>query len=122
MGKNLDKEIQGVISERTGVEIRIKELRVIGGGTLVKLNSWSTKKRLMERKKSFKGTKIIIEDDLTERQTEVQRWIEGQVWEAKKEGKQASSSYMRWQIGGQTFVWDELKGMTEKQNFRGPTY
>ncbi|XP_043464068.1 uncharacterized protein PFB0145c-like [Leptopilina heterotoma] len=117
-GKDLRREIVETLHEYTGVKIEIRNMTQIAGGALIKLDSWFTKRKLMQNKFKLRGTAIRIEDDITNREKEVQSWIEEQVKNGNDRGEQASLKYMRWIIGEKEFVWNEENGPKELQFFR----
>lgn len=65
----------------------------------------------------LRGTKIMIQDDLTYREEEIQRWIEHLVRNARQEGKQARAGYMKWMIEDQWLYWSEEEGRPTTKNF-----
>lgn len=103
-----------MLFDLTGVHIQFEDLKHVAGGTLIHLDSWTTKRRLMENKYKLGTTKIIIEDDLTCREQEVQ-WRIKEVGKARKKGSNARAFYMEWQISNMEFWWSEKEGLvTEK--------
>ncbi|XP_033212110.1 E3 ubiquitin-protein ligase BRE1A-like [Belonocnema kinseyi] len=93
-GKLLDKEISSTIEAITGVRMLIQKMKGIAGGTLIKLKTWDNKRNLMANKHKLRGTRIKVEDDFTEREKQIQDWIESQIREARDRGLEASTSYM----------------------------
>lgn len=118
-GLKAKERIQNILWELTGVTISIQEIRVIGGGILLKLESWKQKRNLIINKFKLRGTKIRIEDDLTLRENQVQDWIKGLVKEARKNGIPARYGYMKWTIGANKCFWHEEERRIEIRRFRG---
>ncbi|XP_043483416.1 spindle pole body component 110-like [Leptopilina heterotoma] len=112
-GKHLGEQIRSVLFDLTGVNIEIKNLRHVAGGSLITLNSWITKRRLMENKYKLRNTKITIEDDLTWREQEIQNRIKEEVMLASEVGAVSKFSYMKWTINDREFTWNEEKGVIE---------
>lgn len=117
VGPNIIDEVWNVIYELTGVDLNIRDWRAIRGGLLLTLNSLENKKWIMSRKSMLRGTKIMIQDDLTYREEEIQRWIEHLVRNARQEGKQARAGYMKWMIEDQWLYWSEEEGRPTTKNF-----
>lgn len=112
-GKHLGEQIRSVLFDLTGVNIEIKNLRHVAGGSLITLDSWRTKRRLMENKYKLRNTRITIEDDLTWREQEIQNRIREEVMLASEVGAVSKFSYMKWTINDREFTWNEEKGVVE---------
>lgn len=117
VGPNIIDEVWNVIYELTGVDLNIRDWRAIRGGLLLTLNSLENKKWIMSRKSMLRGTKIMIQNDLTYREEEIQRWIEHLVRNARQERKQARAGYMKWMIEDQWLYWSEEEGRPTTKNF-----
>lgn len=103
------EEIRKVLFDFTGVHIQIKDLKHVAGGTLIHLDSWATKRRLMENKFKLRATKI-----LTCREQEVQRRINEVAEEASRRGSYVRIFYMGWQINNMEFLWNEEEGRVKE--------
>ncbi|OXU24202.1 hypothetical protein TSAR_012637 [Trichomalopsis sarcophagae] len=53
----------------------LKKVRAIGGGLVVELESMENKIEVMRKRGMLKGMNVWIEDDLTERDKEIQNWL-----------------------------------------------
>ncbi|XP_031789088.1 putative uncharacterized protein DDB_G0274405 [Nasonia vitripennis] len=70
----IKEEIKGIIKEKLEA-IYIKKVRAIGGGLVVELESMENKIEAMRKRGMLKGMNVWIEDDLTEREKEIQNWL-----------------------------------------------
>lgn len=117
-GKHVISEVKQTIYEMTEVWLNIASWRAIGGGLLLTLNSMHDKKWIMSKKRLLRGTSIIVSDDLTEKEKQVQNWIKFTVNEAKQKRLNTRIGYLKWQMNNQWCYWCEEEGRP-KQTFRG---
>lgn len=118
----MKEEIRQIIREKLGLAIYIKKIRPIGGGLVVALESMENKREIMKSKSCLKGSGIWIEDDLTDREKEIQSWLERLKEEEKSLGIEAILGYQKVKIQGVWYNWEEKKGGLEVQKeklFRG---
>lgn len=121
-GRGVKDEIKNLIKETMGLSVYIKKVRPIGGGLVVELESMENKREIMKNKKWLKGWDIWIDDDLTEREKEIQSWLERLVEEERKRGIEARIGYQRVQVKGEWYRWEEKRGGLEEmedRTFRG---
>lgn len=72
VGKGLKEEVKNTIKKFMGIEIYIGKVRPLGGGLLVELESFENKLEILKRKSMLKGIGLWVEEDLTEREKQVQ--------------------------------------------------
>lgn len=68
----------------------------------------------------LKGKGIWIEDDLTQREKEVQRWLEKIKESEMLNGLEARTGYMKIMVQGEWYFWNEKESQLkkEKETFR----
>lgn len=122
VGRGIKEELNVILKEWLGVPMYSKRIRAIGGGLVVELESMENKREIMKKKKLLEGTGLWIEDDLTEREKEVQAWLEKLVEEEREMGLNASLGHQKVKVQGEWYMWEEKRGRLEtgkKENFRG---
>lgn len=114
-GIGIGEELKGIIEEKMGMTIYIKRIRAIGGGLVIELESMQNKIALMKNKKNLGKTGIWIEDDYTNREREIQSWLENIEKEERRNGLEAMTGYQKIRIQGSWYEWSEEKGRLEEQ-------
>lgn len=118
VGKGLREEVKSVIRKFMGLEIYISKVRAIGGGLLVELEVFENKLEILKRRGMLKGINLWIEEDLTEREKEVQNWL-GQIEKEEEEnGLETRVGYQKIKVDGEWYGWDERAGRVEQTSFR----
>lgn len=115
VGAGIKEELREIISDKTGVTLYIKKVRAIGGGLVIELESMANKLDLMKNKKNLGGVGIWIDDDLTNREKEVQGWLESIGKEERKNGLDVQVGYLKIRVQGIQYRWIEKKGRLEEQ-------
>lgn len=122
VGAKIKEEIRGIIKEKLDQAIYIKRTRAIGGGIVVELESRENKMDIMRKKGMLKGMNLWIEDDLTDREREIQKWLGMIVEEERSRGLEAQLGYQKLKIEGNWYEWREEEGRivdVEEKFFRG---
>lgn len=84
--------------------------------TFVKVKSWKEKQRIMENKNKLRGTKIVVEHEMTERELEVQNLIWKKSIEERDKGYKTRMGYRKLWVGEKLFVWDEENNVLKAKN------
>ena len=117
--ENLEGEVECMIKNKLGVEVKILEAYTIRNRhenkiIIAKTEYIKQKTMIMTNKNKLKDTRIYIENDLTKKELEIQRDIR-QV--AKKEkGKQVKIGYQKLIINGQTWSYEQLQNQDKSKN------
>ncbi|KAK0178568.1 hypothetical protein PV327_007446 [Microctonus hyperodae] len=80
----------------------------------IRIREMSDKVELMRTKGKMKGSDIWIDDDLTSREIEVQKWLRKEAEKEEKMGRRVKISYMKIEIDGEWMKWDERSGRLDK--------
>lgn len=115
VGKGTKKEIEDIIKEKLGIPIYINKIRASGGGMWLQLDSLKNKVQIFKGKRALEPLNIWLEDDLTEREMEVQHWLEAIAEEGRKKRLRIRVGYMKIEADGKWFYWNETKGDLEEQ-------
>lgn len=121
VGRGIKEELSNIIKEWIGVPMYSRKIRAIGGRLVVELESMENKREIMKNKKCLKGSGIWIEDDLTEREEEIQTWLEKLVEKKRDRGTDVTLGYQKVKVQGSWYRWDERRKRLEaieKENFR----
>ena len=75
----------------------------------IKLKNFEEKKKVLERRAKLKGSDIVLGDDWTEREKEIQKKIKRKAMEAKKDDPNVDIriAYGKVRIGKAWYKWDE---------------
>lgn len=60
-----------------------------------------------------------LEDDLTEREKQIQEWLESIAREEEENGLETKLGYMKIRVDGSWYEWNEKLGRLEEMNFCG---
>ncbi|OXU18854.1 hypothetical protein TSAR_002341 [Trichomalopsis sarcophagae] len=71
VGGKIKKEIKNVLKEKLNAEIYIKKR-----GLALQLESMENKIKIMRKKNLLRRLNLWLEDDLTDREREIQVWLE----------------------------------------------
>lgn len=112
--KEVEGEIKKILKE-VGIENE-KNMKFIGGGgggeegirmTVVSLQEWEQKVRLVKERRKLKGKGIRIDDDLTWKERKM-RWKLEEIGRRERgEGKRIWIGYGKIQIEGKWWMWEE---------------
>lgn len=97
----------------------IKAIKVVGGDLVIELFAMENKVEIMKRKTNFKGIRIWIQDDLTERARQDQEWLESLVREERVNSLKAKVGYMKIKVEENWYEWKEKEGRIVEANFQG---
>ncbi|XP_015121760.1 cyclin-dependent kinase 11A-like [Diachasma alloeum] len=123
------EELEHWLWETLGVRARVEKLdRREEGGLTVRMEERASKIEVMKEKTKLKelGWGVYISDDLTDRQKEVQAWLEREAENWRKTKKQAGTKYNCICVDGIWLEWDEVEGemrqkvARERTERRGP--
>lgn len=73
----------------------LKRIKAIGGGLIVELEAMENKIEIMKNKGQMRRVNIWIEDDLTNREKQVQEWLDSIVREEGINGLETWLGYRR---------------------------
>lgn len=65
------------------------------------------------------GTGIWMDDDLTEREKQIQEWLGSIVAEERKNGLSARLGYLKIKVEDSWYEWVDLEGQIKEMTFRG---
>lgn len=119
VGRGIKEEVRNVLKYYMDIDIYIKKIRAIGGALVIEVELMQNKIDILKRKKLLKETNIWIEDDRTEREKQVQKWLEKLVAEEKGNGHETRVGYMKVSIDGVWHEWKEEEGRLVEMTFRG---
>lgn len=101
------EEIEKRCRRELEVKVIVEKTWILSDCVVMKLSNFRDKVEVMKRKRALKGTDIWIEDDLTEREKEIQRFVESIAEVRRKEGKETKVGHMKIGVEGRWFEWDE---------------
>lgn len=118
--ENLKQEVTEFLEDNLKVKVKIGKIRKIRqyeGRNLVmaELESWEQKREIMNKKKELKKG-IIIEDDLTRREREIQRKLREKAREEREKGdSKAKIGYKKIYLNGKWYRWNEKEEKLEEE-------
>ena len=107
------EELERWIWDTLQSEIRVEKMEKIeGGGWRARIEEWPKKLEVMRKKVclSALGWGVWLTDDLTDRQKEVQKWLEKEAEAWRLRGKEAITGYQKLQVEGTWLEWDDQRG------------
>lgn len=108
------REVLQLLGTRLGMRPKITEVLLLGGGPVVTIGSMEDKKIIMRRRRELDGLGVRLDDDLTTREKEVDKWIDTEVEEIRRNGRYVKKGFMKMCVDGRWKYWDELLGTMEK--------
>lgn len=110
-----------MIEKALGVDVTVTEAYKVGKNQenkiiIAKIENTKQKTLVMTNKNKLKGTKIIIENDLTKKELEIQRDIRLIAKEEREQGKQVKVGYQKLIINGQTWTYQQLPKREKPKN------
>lgn len=105
-------EVARFISEKLEVEVKIKDvqkLKVKQGNppmTIVKVDSWEEKEKIMKNKGKLKGTSYFVDHDLTQTEEKIQKELRDKAREEKGKGRTAKVGYQKIFMGNTWWKWN----------------
>lgn len=121
----MEENIRVSVEEQTGIKPGVRRWKWTDKGLLVELDSSWNKAKVMKNNFRAKASdrKLQIMDDWTNREVEVQRWIEEEAEELRQQGEFIRTGHQKMQVQGTWIIWNELEGhwskMREKTKPRG---
>lgn len=100
VGKRLNEELRRLVKEKIGISLYISKVNAVGGRPVVVLESMRNKIDLMKSKYKLGESKVWVDDDYTEREKDVQRWIEEISKEEKANWLDTKVGYMKLRVDG----------------------
>ncbi|KAK0167960.1 hypothetical protein PV327_001808 [Microctonus hyperodae] len=119
------KDAMKVIEQITGINWRdvAEKTWVLNDNVVtVRMKDMADKVELMRRKGRMKGSDIWIEDDLTMRENEVQKWLRSEANMEERKGNQARTAYMKIEREGEWWRWNEKDGTLDRIFRRRDSY
>ncbi|KAK4876212.1 hypothetical protein RN001_012634 [Aquatica leii] len=105
--QDLKSKVQDFISNEVGVQATIKKAYKVGKtnrtAIIAKLETWQQKKDIMENKKKLKGKIIIIDNDLTTEDMNIQQEIAN---EEETSEKKIKVDYKELKLNDIWYKWD----------------
>ncbi|XP_046145439.1 trichohyalin-like [Osmia bicornis bicornis] len=122
--RNEKEEIEKLLREELNTDAKARRVRVLGNErnmAVVEMESWEDKAKVRRMKKELKdkGQMIFIDNDYTQKEREIQRKLVTRAKKEKEKGAQVKVGYMKIQIQGKWWFWNEVDGeIREERNFR----
>ena len=109
---NMKEELENMINEDTGIEIKIIEAYSLGKATgrniiVAKIEQRGQKILLMKNKNKLRGKNYFIEDDLTKEEQEVQKKIVARAREERNRGLKTKIGYKKLIIEDKKYIWND---------------
>lgn len=109
-------ELEQWLKDTLGLEVRVEKLDRLQGATWrVEFESWDSKMELLEKKEKLNKLRwgVWIADDLTDRQLEIQAWLEEQAAAWRSRGYNAKAGYQKLWVDRDCLKWDEREGILQ---------
>lgn len=119
VGGRRKEEVKELFKKYLGTDVYTGLIRAIGGGLVVEVIAMENKIEIMRRKSNLAGSGIWIEDDLTEREKQVQEWLERLGREERQMGHEVRVGYMKVRVDELWYIWSEEEGRLLDENFQG---
>ncbi|KAJ8672395.1 hypothetical protein QAD02_003654 [Eretmocerus hayati] len=110
VGKFIREEVERTVWDIVRLPIHIRKITPIGGGLVIELQSFYNKMQLMKVRRKLESYGICISDEYTEREKEINNWVQGIAEEERENGLEARAGYMKIYVQGYWYNWDEKKG------------
>lgn len=95
-----------MIKKFLGNKVNVKKVRTINCGLLIELDSLNNKTEIIKTKGILKGINLWIENDLPQREEEVQEWLDKIVEEKRKRGYETEVEYQKVLVDGKWYEWN----------------
>lgn len=107
-----EMEIENFFKKNLGVETKIKKINKIRSEneysiTVVEMETWDMKQRVMKNKNKLKGSHMYIENDLTVEERKIQAQIRAIAKREKEKGKKVKVGYKKITINGEEYDWNQ---------------
>lgn len=123
---NIGEKVEEFVRKNLSIEIGVEKAYIAKGGgegrkgkvVIAKLKNWDMKRQVMSRKRGLKRG-IYIDDDLTEKERNIQRQARRRVKEERERGKEARVGYMKIKVGEKWLTWNEREEDFREEIRRG---
>ena len=118
-GENIEAEVERMIKETVGVEIKVREAYKIAENqdrdiVLAKLEKSRHKNMVMRNKAKLRGTDWYVENDLSKEEQEIQRVIVKRAKEERNKGARTTIGYRKLIIDGEKYMWNDTEKNLQK--------
>lgn len=118
--EKLEREVEGFVKDSLKMDIEVKKADKITAGkgkqmVIAEVGCWEQKRIIMEKKRELaKG--VIIENDLTRKERQIQQELREIAKEEREKGEEkVKVGYKKILIGEKMFWWNEKEGKLEEQ-------
>ena len=110
---NVEEQVENFLLKELNIKVRVNEVysretKNKDKVNVVKMSKLIDKINVMRNKNKLKGQQVYIEDQLTEKESEIQFQIRKRAREEQATGKRVKVGYMKLCINGVWFRWDEV--------------
>ena len=110
---NVEEQVENFLLKELNIKVRVNEVysretKNKDKVNVVKMSKLIDKINVMRNKNKLKGQQVYIEDQLTEKESEIQFQIRKRAREEQATGKRVKVGYMKLCINGVWFRWDEI--------------
>lgn len=107
---NENVKVQEFLHRKIEVNVKITNVQTINTTMIVaKVESWEDKMKLMKNKNKLRGTKIVIDNDLTKEELKVQAKLREIANEERQKGRRAAVKYGKVLIDDVMWKWDAME-------------
>lgn len=121
----LQHEVCDILFQVTGIAPSVERLIVVEKQIVLQLRSLGNKIRILRRRRNLRnlfGYNLWLDDDLTAREVEVQKWLQEEAERLGRLGAKAKVGYVKLIVDGVCWQWDESEAnficLPPKQPFR----
>lgn len=109
--KRMEQEVKEFIRDNLKTEVEVNKafkLRMRGDRSTVvaEISSWGQKREIMVKKKELKSG-IFIDDDLTRKEREIQKYLREKATEENRKGNKTRVGYRKIFLKDRWYRWDE---------------
>ncbi|XP_046737548.1 golgin subfamily A member 6-like protein 22 [Diprion similis] len=111
--------IERITRKKIGIRETIDMRGAQGKAILVKVQSWEEKRKIMGQKRHLAEEKIFIDDDLTDKERDIQRRILERARVEKEKGRRTKVGYKKILIEETQWEWnEETESLVERRSTR----
>jgi hypothetical protein len=125
--QHIKEKVEEFLAKEVGVTVSVMEAYKIGKNEerkaiIAKIQTWEQKRDIMVNKKILKGKKIIIDNDLTRKEMNIQNKLREIAKEEESTGSKTKMGYQKITINNKMYVWNhkdnqlEYKGERQAKN------
>lgn len=108
-GDNIQDKVKNFISEKLNIETSLSDAYEIKKGViLAKIENWTQKRLIMEKKMLLKGTNTYIDNDLTAQEMNIQKQLRDIAKEKRAKGNSVKVGYKKIIINNRKYEWHEI--------------